>query len=144
MRQQSALALAGLRFGLSAPVLSDPSETDRLSGELEPPSLAVLMERARGLRTAGHGTRVSFSPKVFIPLTRLCRDVCGYCTFAKTPREMEKPFLSPDDVLKIARDGVKAGCSEALFTLGELPELRYAAARAPQLLRPARATWTFA
>jgi 2-iminoacetate synthase ThiH len=98
----------------------------------------------RALRIAGHGTRVSFSPKVFIPLTRLCRDVCGYCTFAKTPREMEKPFLSPDDVLKIARDGVKAGCSEALFTLGELPELRYAAARAPQLLRPARATWTFA
>ena len=81
------------------------------------------------MRRAGHGNVISHSRKVFIPLTQLCRDVCGYCTFAKTPREVEKPYLSPDNVLAIARAGENAGCREALFTLGDKPELRYGAAR---------------
>jgi FO synthase len=73
---------------------------------------------------------VSFSKKVFIPLTRLCRDSCHYCTFAQAPRPGEPPYLSPEEVLAIARAGQAAGCKEALFTLGDQPERRYAAARA--------------
>jgi len=73
--------------------------------------------------------RVTYSPKVFIPLTRLCRDVCHYCTFARPPRPGERAYLTPDEVLEIARAGAGAGCHEALFTLGDKPELRYRAAR---------------
>nr|WP_245332793.1 5-amino-6-(D-ribitylamino)uracil--L-tyrosine 4-hydroxyphenyl transferase CofH [Bradyrhizobium erythrophlei] len=91
--------------------------------------LSELFQRAQDLRRSGHGTAISYSRKVFIPLTHLCRDVCGYCTFAKAPREVAKPYLSPEDVLAIARAGEKAGCHEALFTLGDKPELRYTAAR---------------
>ena len=83
----------------------------------------------RSCALAGHGRNVSFSKKVFIPLTRLCRDVCHYCTFARAPNTREPHFLSPDAVLEIARAGQAAGCKEALFTLGDQPELRYAAAR---------------
>ena len=90
--------------------------------------LDELMARARAIRDEAHGTRVTFSPKVFIPLTMLCRDKCGYCTFAQPPARLESPFLSPDDVLRIARQGASVGCHEALFTLGERPELRYPAA----------------
>nr|WP_238995217.1 5-amino-6-(D-ribitylamino)uracil--L-tyrosine 4-hydroxyphenyl transferase CofH [Sphingomonas solaris] len=79
---------------------------------------------------AGHGALVTYSRKVFIPLTRLCRDVCHYCTFATTPREAGHLFLDRDEVLAIARAGVAAGCREALFTLGDRPEDRYPAARA--------------
>ena len=68
---------------------------------------------------------MTYSPKVFIPLTQLCRDRCGYCTFAQPPARLEHPYLSPDEVLTIARHGAEAGCHEALFTLGERPELRY-------------------
>jgi FO synthase len=91
--------------------------------------LELLSDAAGRLRDKGHGPRVSYSPKVFIPLTRLCRDVCHYCTFAQTPKKLETPYLSPDQVLAIARAGAEAGCREALFTLGDKPELRYAAAR---------------
>ena len=84
---------------------------------------------AEQLCLAGHGTHVTFSKKVFIPLTKLCRDVCHYCTFAHAPRESEPAYLSPEAVLDIARKGQAAGCKEALFTLGDQPELRYAAAR---------------
>jgi FO synthase len=91
--------------------------------------LADLTALARGLRDEAHGRRVTFSPKVFIPLTMLCRDRCGYCTFAKAPARLTAPYLTPDEVLSIARAGVAAGCHEALFTLGERPELRYPAAR---------------
>jgi FO synthase len=73
-------------------------------------------------------SRITFSPKVFIPLTMLCRDRCGYCTFAQPPARLPAPYLTPDQVLAIASRGAAAGCSEALFTLGERPELRYAAA----------------
>jgi FO synthase len=84
-------------------------------------------------RAAAYGTSgalVSYSRKVFIPLTRLCRDVCHYCTFATTPRMLDSPYLSPEQVLAIARAGRDAGCREALFTLGDKPELRWPEARA--------------
>ena len=84
-----------------------------------------LIAEAGYLRDAGHGDRVTFSPKVFIPLTMLCRDRCGYCTFAKPPARLAAPFLGPDQVLAIARHGAAAGCHEAWFTLGEAPEARY-------------------
>jgi len=87
--------------------------------------LPDLTARAREVRNATRGNRVTYSPKVFIPLTRLCRDRCGYCTFAEAPRELSAPFLGPEEVLAIAVAGAKAGCHEALFTLGERPELRY-------------------
>ena len=91
--------------------------------------LATLMETAATLRDQGHGARVSYSRKVFIPLTKLCRDSCHYCTFAQPPRRNERAYLTPDEVLAIARAGAAAGCKEALFTLGDKPELRYRAAR---------------
>jgi FO synthase len=90
--------------------------------------LDVLMAEARRVRDAATGTRVTYSPKVFIPLTMLCRDRCGYCTFAQPPARLESPYLTPDQVLAIARAGAAAGCHEALFTLGERPEERYPAA----------------
>src|SRR5438045_8110873 len=91
--------------------------------------LTELMASAREVRDAAHGTRVTYSPKVFIPLTMLCRDKCGYCTFAKAPARIEAPYLLPEQVLRIARQGADAGCHEALFTLGERPEERYRVAR---------------
>ena len=91
--------------------------------------LDELMARARAIRDQAHGTRVTFSPKVFIPLTMLCRDKCGYCTFAQPPARLEAPYLTADQVLAIARRGASAGCHEALFTLGERPEDRYPVAR---------------
>ena len=75
------------------------------------------------------GTRITYSPKVFIPLTMLCRDRCGYCTFAKAPARITSPYLTPEEVLAIAEAGARAGCHEALFTLGEAPEERYPVAR---------------
>jgi FO synthase len=91
--------------------------------------LAALMEVAAALRDRGHGANVSYSRKVFIPLTKLCRDSCHYCTFAHPPRRNERAYLTSDEVLAIARTGADAGCKEALFTLGDKPELRYRAAR---------------
>ena len=91
--------------------------------------LPRLTALAESFCLAGHGHTVSFSKKVFIPLTRLCRDVCHYCTFARAPNSHEPHFLPPETVLDIARAGLAAGCKEALFTLGDQPELRYAAAR---------------
>jgi FO synthase len=92
--------------------------------------LPELMALARAVRDEAYGRRVTYSPKVFIPLTMLCRDRCGYCTFAKAPARVTSPYLLPEEVLAIARAGQDAGCHEALFTLGERPELRYPAARA--------------
>ena len=92
-------------------------------------SLEELCAEARRLRLEGHGSLVTYSPKVFIPLTTLCRDVCHYCTFARPPRRGERAFMSLDEVLAVARAGAAAGCREALFTLGDKPELRYRVAR---------------
>jgi FO synthase len=91
--------------------------------------LAGLMAVAAALRDQGHGANVSYSRKVFIPLTRLCRDSCHYCTFAQPPRRNAAAFLTLDEVLAVARAGDAADCKEALFTLGDKPELRYRAAR---------------
>ena len=91
--------------------------------------LEELLPAAESLTLAGHGRTVTYSRKVFIPLTQLCRDVCHYCTFAHAPRELPQPYLSLEQVLDIARAGARAGCQEALFTLGDKPELRYPSAR---------------
>ena len=92
-------------------------------------SPAALAPAAAQLRDAWFGRRISYSRKLFLPLTRLCRDVCHYCTFALTPRAVPAPYMSLDEVLAEARRGAEAGCREALFTLGEKPELRYREAR---------------
>lgn len=91
--------------------------------------LAELAAEAGDRRDARGPARTTYSRKVFIPLTRLCADVCHYCTFATTPSQLHAPYLSPEEVLEIARAGQAAGCKEALFTLGDAPERRYAAAR---------------
>jgi FO synthase len=92
-------------------------------------SLPDLMTAAAAKRDGTYGRLVSYSRKVFIPLTKLCRDVCHYCTFAERPSQTHAAYLSGEEVLAIARAGQAAGCTEALFTLGDKPELRYRAAR---------------
>jgi FO synthase len=104
-----------------APLLSH-SEAIALS---EVSDTRTLMQRAAGLRDHGFGNTITYSRKVFIPLTHLCRDSCHYCTFARPPRQGEQIYMSPDEVLAIVRKGEAAGCTEALFTLGDKPELRY-------------------
>lgn len=96
---------------------------------IESADLPDLMARAARRRDDAFGRTVSYSRKVFIPLTKLCRDVCHYCTFAEVPRAGHASYLSAGEVLAIARAGEAAGCTEALFTLGDKPELRYRAAR---------------
>jgi FO synthase len=91
--------------------------------------LDELLAAAAAIRDAAWGRHVTYSPKVFIPLTQLCRDRCGYCTFAQPPAHLSAAYLSPDEVLAIATAGADAGCHEALFTLGEAPEERYPTAR---------------
>src|SRR5690349_5239002 len=87
--------------------------------------VAELVTEAGLLRDHGHGNRITFSPKVFVPLTMLCRDRCGYCTFAKPPARLDAPYLDADAVVELATRGAALGCFEALFTLGEAPEDRY-------------------
>jgi|RhiMetdeSRZDD1v2_1073273.scaffolds.fasta_scaffold01133_18 FO synthase len=93
------------------------------------PALDDLLSLASHLRELGHGRTVTFSRKVFVPLTMLCRDHCHYCTFAKPPARLDHPFLSPEEVVAIAEAGRRMGCKEALFTLGDRPEARYDLAR---------------
>ena len=107
---------------------SRPTEDEAL-GLLDTPNLSALMERATILRDAGFGNVVTYSRKVFIPLTQLCRDVCHYCTFAQPPKPNERAYLTIDEMIDVARQGANAGCNEALFTLGDKPELRYPQAR---------------
>ncbi len=106
--------------------LPDRSEALLLAHETD---TSGLIDVATGIRDAGHQNLVTYSRKVFIPLTHLCRDVCHYCTFAQTPKRLESPYLSIKQVLEVAHRGAALGCKEALFTLGEKPELRYRAAR---------------
>jgi FO synthase len=108
-----------------------PLSPDEASALLEAQGdqLDELMAVAARLRELGHGTTVTYSRKVFIPLTMLCRDHCHYCTFAKPPARLESPFLSPEEVVAIAEAGRALGCKEALFTLGDRPEDRYDVAR---------------
>ena len=91
--------------------------------------LAAMMEAAADIRDQGHGAVISYSRKVFIPLTKLCRNSCHYCTFVKPPKRGERCYLTAEEVLEIAHAGALAGCREALFTLGDKPELRWTAAR---------------
>ena len=102
------------------------AEALRLAGFQDTAALSAI---AATWRDAGFRNVVTYSRKVFIPLTHLCRDVCHYCTFARVPRKLKAPYMSVDEVLDIARHGAELGCKEALFTLGEKPELRYKAAR---------------
>ncbi len=106
-----------------------PYAVDVTPAELLGAPLPELLAEAAAIRDRAHGRRVTYSPKVFIPLTRLCRDRCGYCTFATAPARLPAPYLSPEEVIAIAVAGAGAGCHEALFTLGEGPEDRYPAAR---------------
>src|SRR5438309_6159438 len=92
--------------------------------------LERAMRSARHLRDLGWGGTVTYSRKVFIPLTMLCRDHCHYCTFAKPPAKLDHPYLSLEEVVAIAEAGRALGCKEALFTLGDRPEERYPVARA--------------
>ena len=111
----------------------DPAEVEVLLGASGDALTALMATAARvrdqGLADAGRPGIITFSKKVFIPLTRLCRDRCHYCTFATTPGRVHAPYLSPDEVLEIARQGAALGCKEALFTLGDAPEERWDAAR---------------
>ena len=100
-----------------------------LTAQLANMPTEALLAQACARRDARGPARMTYSRKVFIPLTRLCADVCHYCTFATTPSQVPAPYLSLDEVLDIARAGAAAGCKEALFTLGDAPERRYAAAR---------------
>ncbi len=108
-----------------------------------PGDLPAVCAAARVLRERGKGRTVSFSPKVFIPLTRLCRDACGYCTFRTDPRSDPHLYLTPEEVLAVARAGERAGCTEALFTLGERPEQRYPEARRWLAARGYRSTLAY-
>jgi FO synthase len=112
------------RAGSGAPITDEQALALSECGDLD-----ALLAAARARRDVGHPVLVSYSPKVFIPLTQLCRDVCRYCTFARAPRDLNAPYLSVDDVIAIAEAGVRAGCHEALFTLGDQPERRYRMAR---------------
>jgi len=119
----TATLLARIRDGYR------PSAAEALA-LADAPDTASLARVACELRDAGHGDRVSYSRKVFIPLTKLCRDVCAYCTFAEVPRAgTPPPYLTPEQAVAIAKAGAAAGCKEALFTLGDKPELRYRVAR---------------
>jgi len=106
------------------------ARTDFLEMETAAPAVwDGLMSSAREIRADAWGDTVTYSRKVFIPLTNLCRDTCGYCTFAKQPGEPGAGFMTPDEVMAIAHEGQRLGCKEALFSLGEKPELRYPQAR---------------
>ena len=98
-------------------------------GRRRPDSVGSLCRAAARLRDQGKGRTISFSPKVFIPLTRLCRDRCGYCAFRQTPDAEFSPYMTPDQVLAIVRRGEELGCREALFVLGDRPERSYPRAR---------------
>ena len=107
-----------------------PNNAAHLLALCESDSLPSLCRAAAELRDRGKGRIVTFSPKVFIPLTRLCRDFCGYCTFRQSPPESKSLFMTVEEVVAVAKAGKRAGCTEALFTLGERPEQRYPEAKA--------------
>jgi FO synthase len=110
-------------------VQSGNQAMEEVMSRIDGRKLRDLMEEAKTIRDTGFGNVLTYSPKVFLPLTYLCRDVCHYCTFAKTPRQVPAAYLSIDDMVRIASAGAAAGCYEALFTLGDQPEKRYKLAR---------------
>ncbi|MDD5175324.1 MAG: 5-amino-6-(D-ribitylamino)uracil--L-tyrosine 4-hydroxyphenyl transferase CofH [Sterolibacterium sp.] len=126
--------LEGTRMPTTLAQLIATARTGRLSQQealdlAEFDDLDALLTTAEALTLDGHGRSVGYSRKVFIPLTRLCRNKCGYCTFAEAPGERVRAYMTADEVMAIARAGAAAGCKEALFTLGDKPELRYPEAR---------------
>jgi FO synthase len=125
------IEIPGLSHDVDVPddLKAEPMPADQARLLAEESDLSALLRRARDLTLDGYGVRVGYSRKVFIPLTQLCRDVCHYCTFAAPPKKGQRAYLTIDEVLAIARQGAAAGCDEALFTLGDKPELRYASAR---------------
>lgn len=106
-----------------------PPETARRLIRAEGEDLERLLAAAAALRDRRTGRIVTYSRKVFIPLTNLCRDSCGYCTFVRRPGDPQVHTMTPDEVLAVAEAGRRAGCKEALFSLGDKPELRYPAYR---------------
>lgn len=129
--EAARIEVPGLSHDVDVPddLNAEPMPADQARLLAEETDLPALLRRAQDLTLDGFGVRVGYSRKVFIPLTHWCRDVCHYCTFAAPPRKGERPYLSVDEVLEIARQGAAAGCDEALFTLGDQPELRYREAR---------------
>ncbi|HEX5649118.1 MAG TPA: 5-amino-6-(D-ribitylamino)uracil--L-tyrosine 4-hydroxyphenyl transferase CofH [Steroidobacteraceae bacterium] len=130
--QLEVLPLAGLARDIDVPADLDtyvPPSREQALALAARDDTDTLMLQAETLARRGFGARVSYSRKVFIPLTQLCRDVCHYCTFAGPPRAGRAPYLTQTQVLELARAGARAGCQEALFTLGDRPEARFAAAR---------------
>ena len=104
-------------------------ETSALLLDINGQDIFELCQLSSKIRDQRNQRVVTFSPKVFIPLTRLCRDICGYCTFRQEPSKLSDLYMLPDDILEVARQGQKLGCTEALFTLGERPELKYPEAK---------------
>ncbi|MEU5883262.1 bifunctional FO biosynthesis protein CofGH [Spirillospora sp. NPDC047279] len=122
-------ALARARDGKTLDVSEATTLLHARGGQLDDLLTYASRVRDSGLEAVGRPGIITYSRGVFIPLTRLCRDRCGYCTFATVPHKLESPYLSPDEVLEIARKGAEMGCKEALFTLGDKPEDRWTAAR---------------
>jgi FO synthase len=118
----SAEPLAKLVLGLGLAATREPAHLVRAAAR-------DLTAQAARLRDEGFGALITYSRKVFLPLTQLCRDSCHYCTFAKAPRHLRSPYMSVEEAVAVASQGAQLGCKEALFTLGERPELRYRAAR---------------
>lgn len=127
--QQIRRALARAERGAALDVAEAAALLGATGDELDRLTAAAAKVRDAGLSAAGRAGVVTYSPKVFIPITRLCRDRCHYCTFVETPaqaaRDGRAPYLSPDEILDIARQGAELGCLEALFTLGDRPEERW-------------------
>jgi FO synthase len=132
--QQVRRALARAERGAALDVVEAAALLAATGGELDRLTAVAARVRDAGLVAAGRPGVVTYSPKVFIPITRLCRDRCHYCTFVETPgqaaRDGRAPYLSPDEILEIASKGAELGCLEALFTLGDRPEDRWPEARA--------------
>jgi len=108
---------------------ADPPDRATAIAQLKNGPLDELLSAASALRAKGKGNLITFSKKVFIPLTTLCRDYCGYCTFRKDPGQPGAHFMTPDEVLAVAEQGRRAGCKEALFSLGDQPERIFPEAR---------------
>src|SRR5262249_12517915 len=117
---------AALEAGLAGQSISREDALALMNGA----PLDALIEAAGALRDRFKGRNVSYSRKVFIPLTHLCRDYCGYCTFRADPHTGVPAYMTPDEVLAVAEAGRRAGCKEALFSLGDQPETIFPEARA--------------
>ena len=123
------LALAQLLDEVTSGSVMTTKEAWALVG-VDEDGLSAMCQSAAAMRDRGKGRTVSFSPKVFIPLTHMCRDFCGYCIFRKTPVQAgDTLYMTPEQVLDVVKAGQRLGCTEALFTLGERPEQRYPEAK---------------